>query len=109
MKKLIVLLLIIPLLSNAQLESEVLKQKIEIDTKVNISKNYLIVSTIVTTVGLVSSTDNDNINVLGLGAAIAGLFTTPYHLTRHFIYVHKRNKFYKKHNIPIKKFKDLTP
>lgn len=100
MKHLIITLLL-ALNVNAQLNTlsvEELQTKIEIDTKVETSKNYLMFSAIVTTLGFVSTT-NDNISVLGVGAAIAGTFTTPYHFIRHRIYVHKRNKFYKKYNI----------
>jgi hypothetical protein len=98
MKKIFLILLLLPIFGNAQLSSEVLEQKIILDTKVKTSKNYLMISAGVTTLGFIS-TAGDNINVLGFGAAIAGVFTTPYHLTRHLVYVHKRNKFYKKHNI----------
>jgi hypothetical protein len=98
MKKILLILLLLPIFGNAQLSSEILEQKIILDTKVKTSKNYLMISAGVTTLGFISTT-GDNINVLGFGAAIAGVFTTPYHLTRHLVYVHKRNKFYKKHNI----------
>jgi len=101
MKKILFIGLLITSIVNAQntLSKEELQTKIELDTKVETSKNYLMFSAIVTTLGFISTT-NDNISVLGFGAAIAGTFTTPYHFIRHRIYVHKRNKFYKQYNIP---------
>ena len=98
MKKVLLILLMLPIFGTAQISSEILEQKIVLDTKVKTSKNYLMISAGVTTLGFISNT-GDNINVLGFGAAVAGVFTTPYHLVRHLIYVRKRNKFYKKHNI----------
>jgi len=98
MKKVLLILLMLPIFGTAQISSEILEQKIVLDTKVKTSKNYLMISAGVTTLGFISTT-GDNINVLGFGAAVAGVFTTPYHLVRHLIYVRKRNKFYKKHNI----------
>ena len=38
-------------------------------------------------------------NFITAGAALAGIFTTPYHIIRHIVFVSKRNKFYLKHNI----------
>jgi len=38
-------------------------------------------------------------NFITAGAALAGIFTTPYHIIRHLVFVSKRNKFYLKHNI----------
>lgn len=101
MKKFLVLSLLLTCTVNGQISSltpQELERKIQLDTKVETSKNYLMVSAIVTTVGFVS-TASDNVSVLGLGAALAGLFTTPYHFIRHRAYVHKRNRFYKEHNI----------
>ena len=102
MKKILFIGLLITSIVNAQISTltpQELEQKIELDTKVETSKNYLMISAAVTTIGFIS-TANDDINVLGFGAAIAGTFTTPYHFIRHRIYVHKRNKFYKQYNIP---------
>ena len=101
MKKILFIGLLITSIVNAQISTltpQELEQKIVLDTKVETSKNYLMFSAIVTTLGFIGTT-NDNISVLGLGAAIAGTFTTPYHFVRHRIYVHKRNKFYKQYNI----------
>jgi hypothetical protein len=101
MKKILFIGLLITSIVNAQISTltpQELEQKIELDTKVETSKNYLIISAAVTTIGFIS-TANDDINVLGFGAAIAGMFTTPYHFVRHKAYVYKRNKFYKQHNI----------
>jgi len=38
-------------------------------------------------------------NFLTAGAALAGIFTSPYHIIRHLVFVSKRNRFYLKHNI----------
>jgi hypothetical protein len=38
-------------------------------------------------------------NLVTAGAALAGIFTTPYHIIRHLVFVRKRNRFYLKHNI----------
>jgi hypothetical protein len=83
--------------------SEQAQQKIILDTKVKTSRSYLLVSASVFTLGVVSVSTEENVTVMGLGAAIAGMFTTPYHLVRHLIFVSKRNKFYKKYNIPLPK------
>ena len=71
--------------------------KVELDTKVEVSENYMKVSGYTTVVSLGITIVAPNF-VSG-GAALVGMFTTPYHIIRHLIYVKKRNRFYKKHNI----------
>jgi rRNA processing protein Gar1 len=98
MKKASLILLLLPIFSFSQLHSDILEQKIVLDTKVELSRSNLIVSVGAITFGFLPVTD-DNINIIG-GITIAGIFSTPYHLVRHLVYVNKRNKFYEEHNIP---------
>jgi len=38
-------------------------------------------------------------NFITFGVAVSGIFTTPYHIIRHLVFVSERNRFYLKHNI----------
>ncbi|MEL0116044.1 MAG: hypothetical protein VW894_07005 [Gammaproteobacteria bacterium] len=97
-------LLLLPIFSIGQLKPDILEQKIVLDTKVELSKSNLIVSAGAIAFGFLPVTD-DNINIIG-GITIAGIVSTPYNLVRHLVYVNKRNKFYKEHNIPREKKKN---
>ena len=78
-----------------------LTTKVKLDTKVTTSKSYMKVSgyTTLISIGITIVAPN----FLSGGAVLAGIITTPYHITRHLIYVKKRNRFYEKHNIPREK------
>jgi len=104
MRQVILILLLLPIFSFGQLHSEILEQKIVLDTKVELSKSNLLVSVGAIAVGFLPVTD-DNITIIA-GIAIAGIVSTPYHLVRHLLYVNKRNKFYKEHNLQREKRRD---
>jgi len=101
MKKIILLLVIIlgqSLYAQiSTLTEDELKTKIQLDTKVEISKSYMKVSGYTTLLAIGVTTVAPNIATAG--AVLAGVFTTPYHIVRHLSYVNKRNRFYLKHNI----------
>jgi len=101
MKKILLFILLFPIFSFSQLQSDLLEQKIILDTKVELTKSNLMVSVGAIAFGLLPVTD-DNINIIG-GITIAGIVSTPYNLFRYLVYVNKRSKFYKKNNIPRKK------
>ena len=66
-----------------------------LETKVELSKNYLKISAYTTLTALTTTLIFQDF--FSFGTAVAGLFTTPYHLIRHLIFV-KRLKDYKKQN-----------
>ena len=93
---------------NAQindLSAEHLKTKIELDTKVEVSKNYFTLSATVLIGGLLLKNIDSKIEILGAGGNIAAMFTTGYYLVKHLVYVRKRNRFYKHNNLVLKKRK----
>ena len=100
MKKRLLILMLFPLLSMGQLTSEELEQKIILDTKVKTSGSYLKVAGGVMVAGIVTQSVRRDISIFALGIVATGIFTTPYHIVRHVVYVKKRNRFYKEHNIP---------
>ena len=101
MKKVIFLLILILGQSlNAQVSSlteDELKAKIQLDTKVEISESYMKVSAYTTLISIGVTIGAPNF--ITFGAAVSGIFTTPYHIIRHLVYVSERNRFYLKHNI----------
>lgn len=105
-------LLIIFLLSvslNAQLDSLSqleFEQKIKLDTKVKLSKSYFNVSALVLVGGAVLRNINDDILIFGSNGNIAASGTTAYYLAKHLLYVRKRNRFYKKHNLTLRRLKE---
>ena len=105
-------LLIIFLLSvslNAQLDSLSqleFEQKIKLDTKVKLSKNYFNVSALVLVGGVVLRNINDDILIFGSNGNIAASGTTAYYLAKHLLYVRKRNRFYKKHKLTLRRLKE---
>ena len=100
MKKRLLILMLFPLLSMGQLRPEILEQKIILDTKVKTSGSYLKVAGGVMAAGIATQYIRKDISIFAIGIVATGIFTTPYHIVRHVVYVKKRNKFYKKHNIP---------
>ena len=107
MKKLVllsILVLLLPIFSFGQLQSDILEQKIILDTKVELSKSYLLVSVGAIAFGFLPVKENNHTTFLGL--TITGIVSTPYHLVRHLLYVNKRNKFYKEHNLQREKRRD---
>jgi len=91
---------------NAQIDSlrtQVLKKKIELDTKVKLSKNYFKVSAGVLVGGLLLKSIKKDWAILGASGSIAATGTTVYYLAKHLIYVLKRNRFYKQHNLALKR------
>ena len=101
MNKIILLLILVLGQSlNAQISSlteDELKAKIQLDTKVEISKSYMKVSGYTTLISIGVTIGAPNF--ITAGAALAGIFTSPYHIIRHLVFVSKRNRFYLKHNI----------
>jgi hypothetical protein len=101
MSKIILLLILILGQSlNAQVSSlteDELKAKIQLDTKVEISESYMKVSAYTTLISIGVTIAAPNF--ITFGAAVTGIFTTPYHIIRHLVYVSERNRFYLKHNI----------
>lgn len=98
--------ILISFAANAQLENlspEELEQKIQLDTKVQLSKNYFNVSAIVLFGGLLLKSLNKDWAILGASGSLAATGTTSYYLGKHLIYVAQRNKFYKQHNLTKKK------
>ncbi len=108
MQKLIIALLL-SLNLNAQndiLTNQLLKQKIELDTKVKLSKNYFKVSAAVLVGGILLKSIKKDLAILGASGSIAATGTTVYYLFKHLIYVSKRNRFYRKHNLDLKREKN---
>jgi hypothetical protein len=105
-KKFIIALLLLSSNLNAQNEEisfEVSQKKIELDTKVKMSRSYLGVSAVVLIGGVLLKEIDNDIKILGAGGSLAAILTTTYYLGKHLIIVSKRNKFYKKHNLKLKK------
>ena len=105
MKKIIVALLLSVIL-NAQFDNLSLQdsqKKIELDTKVKMSKNYFVISAAVLFGGVLLKDIDSDIEILGAGGSIAATFTTSYYLAKHLVYVRKRNRFYKHHNLVLNK------
>ncbi len=108
MKKLFIALLFLSFSLNAQNDDsglEVYQKKIELDTKVKMSRSYLGVSAAVLIGGVLLKEIDNDIKILGAGGSLAATLTTTYYLAKHLIIVSKRNKFYKKHNIKLNKRK----
>jgi len=111
MKNLVVILFISVHL-NAQLDHLSLPDfelKIELDTKVKLSKNYFNISALVLVGGTLLRNINDDIMIFGSKGNIAASGTTAYYLAKHLLYVRKRNRFYKKHNLSRKTLKKKIP
>ena len=90
---------------NAQLDSLSLpefEQKIKLDTKVKLSKNYFNVSALVLVGGVLLRNINDDLLIFGSNGNVAASGTTAYYLAKHLLYVRKRNRFYKKHRLSLK-------
>ena len=107
MQKLFVVFFLLSLNVNAQIgiiRAQVLREKIELDTKVKLSKNYFKVSAGVLAGGLLLKSIKKDWAILGSSGSIAAIGTTSYYLVKHLLYVSKRNRFYKQHNL-IKKQK----
>ena len=77
----------------------ILQVKLELDSKVSLSKNYLKVSVYTTFISLAVAIIT--LNVISVGVTIGGVFTPPYRLIRHLILLKRRKIFYKKNNIPL--------
>lgn len=78
---------------------DILKAKLELDNKVSLSKNYFKVSGYTTLTSLAITVIAPN--VYTFGTTIAGVFTTPYHLIRHLIFVKRRKAFYRELNLQL--------
>ncbi|MDB4291127.1 hypothetical protein N9922_02830 [Cyclobacteriaceae bacterium] len=92
---------------NAQINNlsvEDSKKKIELDTKVELSRNYFVISAAVFIGGAALKNIDSDIEILGAGGSLAAAFTSSYYLVKHLIYVRKRNRFYK-HNSLVRKSK----
>ena len=104
MKSLIIVILL-SLKLNGQIDhltSQELQHKIELDTKVKLSKNYFKVSVGVLVGGLLLKSIKKDWAILGSSGSIAAIGTTTYYLAKHLVYVSKRNRFYRQHNLFIK-------
>jgi predicted GNAT superfamily acetyltransferase len=101
MKYLIIVILLSTKLNGQidNLTSQELQHKIELDTKVKLSKNYFKVSAFVLVGGVLLKSINKNWAILGASSSLAASGTTTYYLAKHLLYVSKRNRFYKKHNL----------
>ena len=75
------------------------KKKIELDTKVELSRNYFVISAAVFIGGVALKNVDSDIEILGAGGSLAAAFTSSYYLVKHLIYVRKRNRFYKHHSL----------
>ncbi len=75
------------------------KKKIELDTKVELSRNYFVISAAVFVGGVALKNIDSDIEILGAGGSLAAAFTSSYYLVKHLIYVKKRNRFYKHHSL----------
>jgi hypothetical protein len=75
------------------------KKKIELDTKVELSRNYFVISAAVFIGGVALKNVDSDIEILGAGGSLAAAFTSSYFLVKHLIYVRKRNRFYKHHSL----------
>ena len=105
MKKIIVAILLSVNL-NAQINSLSLQDsqtKIELDTKVEMSRNYFVISAAVFIGGVALKNVDSDIEILGAGGSLAAAFTSSYYLVKHLVYVRKRNRFYKRFNLVLKK------
>jgi len=105
MQKLFTVFFLLSLNLNAQIESitsQVLKEKIDLDTKVKLSKNYFKVSAGVLVGGLLLKSIKKDWEILGSSGSIAAIGTTSYYLAKHLVYVSKRNRFYRQNNLSVK-------
>ena len=105
MKKLVIALLL-GFNLNAQIDSLALQdsqKKIELDTKVAMSKNYFLVSATILVGGVLLKKIDNDIEILGAGGSLAATFTTSYYLAKHLVYVSRRNRFYKRHNLVLRR------
>ncbi len=85
------------------LTTQELQRKIELDTKVKLSKNYFKVSAFVLIGGVLLKSINKNWTILGASGSLAASGTTTYYLAKHLLYVSKRTRFYKKHKLNFRK------
>lgn len=102
MKKLIIVLVFVSSSLHAQQDDSsiaIFQKKIELDTKVKMSRNYLGVSAAVLIGGVLLKEIDKDTKILGAGGSVAATLTTAYYLAKHLVIVSKRNKFYKKHNL----------
>ena len=105
MKKLVIALLL-GFNLNAQIDSLALQdsqKKIELDTKVEMSRNYFLVSATILVGGVLLKEIDNDLEILGAGGSLAATFTTTYYLVKHLVYVSRRNRFYKRHNLVLKR------
>lgn len=105
MKKLVIALLL-GFNLNAQIDSLALQDsqnKIELDTKVEMSRNYFLVSATILVGGVLLKEIDNDLEILGAGGSLAATFTTTYYLAKHLVYVSRRNRFYKRHNLVLKR------
>tara|TARA_X000000950_G_C13671332_1_gene560092 strand:- start:155 stop:526 length:372 start_codon:yes stop_codon:yes gene_type:complete len=105
MKKLVIALLL-GFNLNAQIDSLALQdsqKKIELDTKVEMSRNYFLVSATILVGGVLLKEIDNDLEILGAGGSLAATFTTTYYLAKHLVYVIRRNRFYKRHNLVLKR------
>ena len=106
--KYLIILILFTLKVNGQIDSlttQELKKKIELDTKVKLSKNYFKVSGVVLVGGILLKAINKDWVIFGASGNLAATGTTSYYLAKHLVYVSKRNRFYKQHNLNFKKKK----
>ena len=100
--KYLIIVILLSLKLNGQIDnltSQELQHKIELDTKVKLSKNYFKVSAFVLVGGVLLKSINKNWVILGANGSLAASGTTTYYLAKHLLYVSKRNRFYKQHNL----------
>ena len=105
MKKFVIVLLL-SINLNAQIDSLSLQdsqKKIELDTKGAMSKNYFLVSATILAGGVLLKKIDNDIEILGAGGSLAAMSTTSYYLAKHLVYVSTRNRFYKRHNLVLKR------
>ena len=106
--KYLIIVILLSLRLNGQIDnltSRELQHKIELDTKVKLSKNYFKVSAAVLVGGILLKSIKKDLAILGASGSIAATGTTVYYLFKHLIYVSKRNRFYRKHNLDLKREK----
>lgn len=107
MKKLFIALLL-GFNLNAQIDSLALQdsqKKIKLDTKVEMSRDYFLVSATILVGGVLLKEIDNDLEILGAGGSLAAAFTTTYYLAKHLVYVSRRNRFYKRHNLVLKRKK----
>lgn len=98
--KLVVFFSINSFSQTSYLNQQELENKIIIESNIKSSKSNLIVSTSVTVVGLLISTNKKISKKIGMGGVFSGIINTTYHFIRYKIFISKKKKFYHLHNIP---------